>query len=89
MHFGEVALIANCRRTASVRALNYCTIAALSAPHFLALHHRFPALLRHLKLAMRSYRDPWKLYLKRSVADIPHFSDIAGEAMEELVYSLR
>lgn len=76
MLFGEVALIATSRRTASVRALNYCTVAALSASHFLALHNRFPTLLKHLKRAMIGYRDPWKCYLKKSIQSIPHFSHI-------------
>ena len=35
--FGEVALIKKCRRTATVKSLNYCTCAALDAEHFVEL----------------------------------------------------
>lgn len=33
-HFGEISMIYNCQRTATVVANNYCTLAMLTKPHF-------------------------------------------------------
>ena len=41
-YFGEVALLFNCLRTATVRANNYCTIAELSKENFDEMIMLFP-----------------------------------------------
>ena len=47
--FGEVALIANCKRTATVRGLNYCTLASIKSKDFTALLTNFPSTLTRFK----------------------------------------
>ena len=70
--FGEVALIKKCRRTATVKSLNYCTCASLDAEQFAELKECFPDAVSKLAMyvdifkAFRQtskYKDRWKLFL--------------------------
>jgi CRP-like cAMP-binding protein len=44
-HFGEIALLTKMKRTASVRANEYCTISSMSKHSLLELGEIFPDLL--------------------------------------------
>src|SRR6185295_12929812 len=48
-HFGEIALLRNVPRTATVRTLSPCTFLTLQRGHFLELIERSPDLLRTLE----------------------------------------
>ena len=47
--FGEVALIANTKRTASVKSKNYCTLAALGEENFYEMCQYFPDIFFKMK----------------------------------------
>lgn len=44
-HFGEISLIYNCTRTATVLANNYCTLAKLTKHHYDELVQKYPELI--------------------------------------------
>ncbi len=48
--FGEIALISNSKRTATVKTLNYCTCASLYREEFQDLCLYYPDILNKLKL---------------------------------------
>ena len=48
-HFGEVSLLTVHPRTATVSALNYCTIAKLPREDFIAMTKRFPNTVKVMK----------------------------------------
>ena len=56
-HFGEVALLYNTLRTATVRAKNYITVAALDRPNFDELIMNFPETVPKFKEVMNCYDD--------------------------------
>jgi CRP-like cAMP-binding protein len=60
--FGEVALLFNCKRTATVVSKNYCTMAKLAKKQFVDLYQKFPELYIDFKNRTKSYQDRWKLY---------------------------
>jgi len=53
--FGEVALLVNQLRTASVRTLNYCTCSSLNKAHFIELCVRFPETVNKMKIRLLRY----------------------------------
>lgn len=63
-HFGEVALIYGCHRSATVIANNYTTLAKLNQNEFKDLSSKCPQYLSHLKEQLYHYDDPIKLYLE-------------------------
>jgi CRP-like cAMP-binding protein len=60
--FGEVALLYDTKRTASIRCKSMCTVAALTADHFEELIRTFPEIETQLKRKAAFYDDYWKLY---------------------------
>ena len=56
-HFGEVALLTLYPRTATVRALNFCTVAQLSRYDFIAMTKKFPHTIISLRKGMEKYKD--------------------------------
>jgi len=57
-------MLTNSKRTATVRAMNYCTCASLKQADFNELCENFPETLQKLKQGMLRYQDKWKLYKK-------------------------
>ena len=88
-HFGEVGLLTTGRRTASVRAMNYCTLAVLEKEDFLGLIGQFPACKLIFKREMFQYHDRYKRFLLRMIRRIPMFKSLNLRTEQELVYSLR
>lgn len=63
-HFGEVSMIYNSRRSATVIANNYTTLAKLSPEDFKDIVSKYPAYLNNLKAQVYAYDDPIKLFLE-------------------------
>lgn len=73
-YFGEVALIKNCLRTATVVSKNYTTCADISSEYFTRLSTRFSFIRKQMeKHIRRKYNDRWKAFLKRSLRTIDYF----------------
>ena len=87
--FGEVALLKNCRRTATVKSMNYCTCAALETDNFKELRANFPDAVHKLERNTRKYQDRWKLFLKRILVNIDFLACVSDEIVEELAYKLQ
>jgi hypothetical protein len=56
-------LIPTIRRTATVKAKNYCTTAVLEKDDFSSLCEVFPILKERFLNQMLSYDDKWKFYV--------------------------
>jgi CRP-like cAMP-binding protein len=87
--FGEIALISNCKRTATVKCLNYCTWATLTSSNIKELSRRFPEILGKLRAKRSEYNDWWKKYLKKLILSVEYFKKWKPATIEELMYSLR
>ena len=61
-YFGEISLITDSNRTATVKSHNYCTLACLSKNTFYELCQNFPDILVKLKKKALEYNDPWKKF---------------------------
>ena len=73
-HFGEIGLIYDCIRTASVQSRNYNTMATLSKQNFLDLMNEIPGFLKNMKRHVYRYEDPLKTYTSEMMIKLPYFS---------------
>ena len=61
--FGEIALLSNSKRSATVKTLNYCTCASLYTEEFQDMCLYDPEILNKLKVQVYKYDDPWKRFV--------------------------
>jgi hypothetical protein len=85
-YFGEVALLKNCKRTASVFSKNYTTLAQVDCIAFRDIIQEFPSIKASMETTIREkYKDPWKKFQKKSIHNIDYFSyGISDEIIEEI-----
>jgi CRP-like cAMP-binding protein len=87
--FGELALIANNKRTASVKSLNYCNCALLSKEDFQDFCIFFPAVLNRLKKKISTYNDKLRVFQKQMLRSVDFFSRLAEPTIDELSLTMR
>ena len=89
-HFGEVAIIKDCRRTASVISHNYSTWAQIEQEDFKGIMVMYPFIKKTMEKHMRiDYRDKWKTFIKRSLRNIDYLSEgIPDVIIDEISYML-
>ena len=87
--FGEVALISNCTRTASVRCLNYNTCATINEKAFKDICRTFPDVIPKFKHKRSKYNDKWKRFLRSLINNTEYFKNLSFMTQEELLYSLK
>jgi len=88
-HFGELALVYDCYRTATVQSVDYCWIAEMSKDHFIAMLNRFSHLRKRIRDATSNYKDVWKKFLYGMLFQIDYIRNyIPKKLVKELVYRL-
>lgn len=87
--FGEVALLNGCKRTATVKANNYSTIAYLDKEQFNEVFSMDSTALELLKARRSEYNDEWKCFLKDNLKYIGYIKNVSDKTVEELSYCLR
>lgn len=88
-HFGEVAIINESKRTATVTANNYSTIAYLEKDVFYHVFSKYPDEFNAMKEARKNYQDEWKVFMKENLRFISFIKDCSEECVEELTYYLK
>lgn len=87
--FGEIALLFNSKRTASVKTANYATLAKLSKELFKDMCRNFLEVRDKLKERLKNYNDKLKLFLKFSMRQIPFMKNLSDKCIEEITYNLK
>jgi CRP-like cAMP-binding protein len=62
MIFGEVALLYDTRRTASVRSKDNCMVRAINEESFKELLKNYPQIKHSFIMHSRKYKDYWKMF---------------------------
>jgi CRP-like cAMP-binding protein len=88
-HFGEVSLLTKQARTATVIALNYCTLAILSGDDFNQLTRTYPQVVSIFRQGMYGYNDRRKRFLLRTLTKVPFFKGLQWRTEQELLYSMK
>ena len=88
-HFGEISLLYDCPRTASIRARNYNTMAILSKKYFNDLTYIYPYYKNLLKKQIYKYNDPYKQFLKKIVRRVEYLKNLTTEQFHDFIYTLK
>lgn len=89
-YFGEVALLKDCARTATVMSKGYSTCASLQKDKFEKLMSRYSFLRRSMEQNISTnYQDKWRKFIKRALRNIEFLTlSIPEEIIEEISYKL-
>ena len=88
-HFGEIALLTEFPRTATVTSKNYCTVAILQCLYFKSLIKKFPQTEELLWDEMKQYDDKLLLFLKGMLNYVPYFKPINPQNLHDILYSMK
>ena len=88
-HFGEIALIYECNRTATVLSNNYSTLATLSTTNFKELTFKYSGILDQFKERIYAYNDNLKLFKEKTISTIPFFHNLDVPLKHEVLFSLK
>lgn len=88
-YFGEICLLTNARRVASVRAETYCNLFSLSVDHFNAVLDQYPLMRRTMEsVAAERYKLWLGLFYRVGVLlDVNHHSHLHVDFVEHCVLS--
>ena len=87
-HFGEIGLIFNSRRTATVKSRNYGSLAKLPEQGFKNLERQFPSLTTSFKEYCFKYKDDLRTFLEMECEKIKYFSALSNITKQELLYCM-
>lgn len=87
-YFGEICLLTNARRVASVRAETYCNLFSLSVDHFNAVLDQYPLMRRTMEsVAAERYKLWLGLFYRVGVLlDVNHHSHLHVVLFSSIVY---
>jgi CRP-like cAMP-binding protein len=80
-------MLYNCRRSATVIASNYCTLARLSPVEFKNITSKYPSYLKHLKEQVYLYDDPIKLFLEEQIKRIPYLRNVEIDTFHDVLFN--
>lgn len=75
-HFGEISLLYNCPRTASIQSRNYNTLAGLRKDMFRVIDQEFPEFKHELTRHLFKYNYRKKQFLKSAFQKIEYLQDL-------------
>ena len=87
-HFGEIAMLFDAKRTATVRSENYGTLAILKKSHFLELNKTFESFSSLFKKQIFKYHDPLTRWLFMEMEKIQYFRNLSLLTKQELIYGM-
>ncbi|CAI2372437.1 unnamed protein product [Moneuplotes crassus] len=91
-YFGEVALIKECKRTATVKSSYYTTCAGYHKTHLYDLFGKYKFIKTKMeKKIHKNYQDKWKKFMITALRNIVFLenSTIPDEVIEEITYKVK
>ena len=87
-HFGEIALLTGCKRTATIQTKNYSTIGELKTASFKELCRIYPDTKARLRSNLANYQDHYKIWQKLQLKNVIYFQDLQNDTTEFLNYKI-
>ena len=88
-HFGEIGLIYNSVRTATVRTRGHTTLAVLSKKDFLTLSQRYRKLVTLFRESAVKYEDPWRKFLISALLQCRALRCVPIDVLKEVSFSIK
>ena len=88
-HFGEIALVFDSARWATVRCTNYSTLAVLHQKKFNEIVHKYPEFTNLLKNKIFEYKDGLKMFLESCLLKVDYFQQCDQNTLNEIVFHLK
>jgi cGMP-dependent protein kinase len=87
--FGEIALLLNCSRTATVKTKMYSLVASLKRNDFDTICRIVYAFYSMLKNKMKTYNDNYRLFQKEIIRSIDYMANLNDDSVDEISYCLK
>lgn len=84
-HFGEIGMIFDSKRTATVQSENYGTLAMLKKVHYLELAKTFDSFATLIKKNIFKYQDEQTMWLQIEMEKIDYFAGLSLFTKQELL----
>ena len=87
-YFGEIAILKEWLRTATVMSKSYSTIAEYDKDSLLLILQRYPFIAQNMeKKIHKSYHDKWRKFIRQTIKNIDYFSkEIPDKIISEVSY---
>ena len=87
-HFGEIGLVYNTKRTATVKSKNYGSLARLNKNDWGEIQRHFPSLTTAFKEYTFKYKDELRTFIEMEANKIFYFRDLSMITKQELLYNM-
>jgi CRP-like cAMP-binding protein len=87
--FGEVSLLLNCSRTATVKTKMYSLVASLRRNDFDTICRIVYSFYTMLKNKMKTYNDTYKIFQKEILRSVDYMTNLTDDSIEEISYFLK
>lgn len=88
-YFGEVGIIMEGHRSATVASISFGTYATLPKDDVLDVFQMNPSVQVHLTSHIhRTYHEPWKMQVFWALKQVPYFSQCSDEQLDKIYYRM-
>ena len=89
MHFGEIGMMYNSPRSATVGSISYVTCISLTRTKYFQLLMLYPKIKLLFEKYIYDYRDPLKLFLNLKMNRIQYFKTLPKYIKNEIIFNLK
>lgn len=88
-HFGEISILYNWRRTASVMSTKYATIGWLSLAKYREVLFKYQEISDKFFEQIYEYNDSLKLFKENRLKEIPYLKHLSKPSIHEVIFKLK
>ncbi|OMJ86749.1 hypothetical protein SteCoe_11685 [Stentor coeruleus] len=86
--FGEISVLFNTPRTATIKSIEFTTLAVLNNSKIQALFNKFPNVKKVLLNNVSKYKDPYRIFVDKILSKLTYLQSLDIKTFNKLVYSL-
>jgi CRP-like cAMP-binding protein len=87
-YFGEIALLTNFKRTCTVRAYDYCTLAQLDRKTMAVLKEEHPSIYLNFYEGLDDYQDAEMELRRQFIRNVPYLRKATENTISQVLYSM-